>query len=821
MADFPNLVGDDSARRDQLQKHPTLNGIDYIEVSAADLESQRYLHVHFIKSPPPAELVGSPNRFRILGGTRLQNIQVLEVTQKEQHLVVTVDQAGDFSTYTLSVDSTALDPAYARCDFSFKAGCASRFDCRPCRPCLPEKGKKPLIDYMAKDYAGFRQVLIDLITTLVPDWQERHAADAGIALVELLAYTADHLSYYQDAVANEAYLETARRRISVRRHAKLIDYRMHDGASARAFIHVGVHAPGSLPKGTQVLTPVRVPLGAERPPHDAVLSHGLKALALASAEAVFETMEAAMLCPALNEIHIHTWGKCHCCLPRGTTTIDLQDDLSADLRAGDFLLLEEVKGPETGLAADANPEHRQVVRLRHVEKAHDPLLGRTLTRVTWNPPDALAFSLCLSTRSKDGGTIENVSIARGNLVLADHGRTLAEWHPGDPGDLKDPRMPGIQTGSRAFRFRLKEGPLSFRIPIPKTLDSAAALRQVDLGQLRNATAQVNLEVHNGTGRMSCWKPVPDLFGSDRFARHFVAETDNDGRAVIRFGSSDFGMAPPDQSFIKTTYRVGVGSEGNVGSESLRHLIRPLAASRWPSVKTVRNPLAAWGGIAPEPIEEVKCLAPAAFHAEQFRAVTEADYADAAEKHREVSKAVATFRWTGSWQTIFVTIDPVGRTDVSADLKQRVRDWVTRYTLAGYDLKICPPLFVPLEIEIDVCVASDHFRASVAAALSSALSNRRLPDGTRGVFHPDNFTFGQPLYLSRLYAAIESVQGVGSAMVRRFIRRDEIDPEPNRPASRKNLERSYISAARLEVIRLDNDASFPENGLLQLNMMGGK
>src|SRR3712207_7620689 len=48
-------------------------------------------------------------------------------------------------------------------------------------------------------------------------------------LVELLAYTGDYLSYYQDAVATEAYLETARRRISVRRHVRLIDYPMHEG----------------------------------------------------------------------------------------------------------------------------------------------------------------------------------------------------------------------------------------------------------------------------------------------------------------------------------------------------------------------------------------------------------------------------------------------------------------------------------------------------------------------------------------------------------------------------------------------------------------
>src|SRR4029077_15545434 len=68
------------------------------------------------------------------------------------------------------------------------------------------------------------------------DWRERHVPDLGIALVELLAYTGDYLSYYQDAVATEAYLETARQRISVRRHVRLVDYAMHEGCDSRAWL---------------------------------------------------------------------------------------------------------------------------------------------------------------------------------------------------------------------------------------------------------------------------------------------------------------------------------------------------------------------------------------------------------------------------------------------------------------------------------------------------------------------------------------------------------------------------------------------------------
>src|SRR5215211_3193288 len=280
---FRELFCDDEARRTQVINHPTLNGIDYVEVSATSLNEQRFIHVFFLKAlktPPPAELVDR-KRFRIKGGVRTRDIKVLKVTpQVNEHLVVEVDRAGDFSTYTLVINSAALDPAYTEVEFSFKAGCPSRFDCRPRVACPPEPRVEPLIDYLAKDYASFRQALIDLIPTLVPDWKERHEADLGIALVELLAYVGDQLSYYQDAVANEAYLETARQRISVRRHARLIDYRVHDGASARTFVHLAMNqnATAVLPAkaAIQVLTRLERPLGTNMPPHPAFIREDLK-----------------------------------------------------------------------------------------------------------------------------------------------------------------------------------------------------------------------------------------------------------------------------------------------------------------------------------------------------------------------------------------------------------------------------------------------------------------------------------------------------------------------------------------------------------------
>ena len=114
---------------------------------------------------------------------------------------------------------------------------------------------------MAKDYASFRQLLVDLIPQLNPGWIERNPSDLGMALLELLAFEGDNLSYFQDAVANEAYLDTARQRTSAKKHARLVDYPMHDGRNAWAFVHFEVGSDGErVPLGTKLLSRVTTPL---------------------------------------------------------------------------------------------------------------------------------------------------------------------------------------------------------------------------------------------------------------------------------------------------------------------------------------------------------------------------------------------------------------------------------------------------------------------------------------------------------------------------------------------------------------------------------
>jgi predicted phage baseplate assembly protein len=230
-----------------------------------------------------------------------------------------------------------------------------------------------------------------------------------------------------------------------------------------------------------------------------------------------------------------------------------------------------------------------------------------------------------------------------------------------------------------------------------------------------------------------------------------------------------------------------------------------------SITGVRNPLPAVGGTDPEPIERVRLYAPQAFR-KQERAVLVSDYAEVAERHPEVQKAQATLRWTGSWHTVYITLDRKGGLPVDEEFDAEMLDFLDRYRMVDRDLEINGPSFIPLDIRLSVCLEPGYYASPVKSALTRLFSNRPLDDGTLGFFHPDNLTFNQPVYLSRIIAEATAVPGVKWVTVDRFKRWGQ-------PA-RTEKEDGVIRIGRLEIARLDNDPSAPENGKIEFIMKGG-
>src|SRR5262252_4445538 len=100
---------------------------------------------------------------------------------------------------------------------------------------------RPVVDYMARDYDSLLKAMRDVIPSKLPEWKDfANEADFGNVLLELFAQVGDILSYYQDRVANESFLGTARTRRSVIEHLRLIGYRLATAVPAAANLSVTV-----------------------------------------------------------------------------------------------------------------------------------------------------------------------------------------------------------------------------------------------------------------------------------------------------------------------------------------------------------------------------------------------------------------------------------------------------------------------------------------------------------------------------------------------------------------------------------------------------
>jgi hypothetical protein len=217
------------------------------------------------------------------------------------------------------------------------------------------------------------------------------------------------------------------------------------------------------------------------------------------------------------------------------------------------------------------------------------------------------------------------------------------------------------------------------------------------------------------------------------------------------------------------------------------------------------------------------VAPASFH-QPVVAVSAADYQEAAEAfvdssgNNVIQRANANFLWTGSWLTVTLTVDPLGTEGLTADLKQQLTDYLNTKRLAGYDIQISGPTYVPVDLALQVSVTAGSQQSDVEQALLLAFSSGTLPDGTKGFFHPDNFTFGDNLFASKIYATAMAVPGVQSVTITELARSHSGQPAQE---TTLNLAQGFLLAGTDEVIRLDNDRNFPENGTLTVTTSGAQ
>ena len=276
--------------------------------------------------------------------------------------------------------------------------------------------------------------MLDRLAVLAPTWTETHAADLGIALVEvaglrrrspqLPAGRGQHrgLSRHRAqphlaAPARPAGRLPDRRRLQ-RPHAGLHRHRQRRQASP-------------LPAGHAVLRARSRPAAGRARPA-APLAQQLAA----GTQPVFASMQSATLSPRAQQHRLLHLGR-HRLLPAGRCHRgDAGRHAHRRSQPGDVLIFEEVLGPLTGAARGRRPRAslRRVAHQRHHHRLPGPPARRPARPARSRSRDHLgrrrraavpALHLLDHRRRARLPAGSGVSVARGNIVPADHGVWIA------------------------------------------------------------------------------------------------------------------------------------------------------------------------------------------------------------------------------------------------------------------------------------------------------------------------------------------------------------------------------------------------------------
>jgi hypothetical protein len=777
----------------------TLNGIDFglMQLDPSSLPAYGVLELHFFNDQHLDDLVAAASTpvamwalVPITGGERVAagplsgQVQVGKLVHSApQTLQVTIAPVGDYSRYTLTIQQDGFDPIFSQFIFRFRPGCFSA-NCTPLVS-YPRATDQPVIDYLAKDYDSFRHTLISDMMQRVPKWQPTSEASLDVVLLDLFSAAADELSNYQDRVMKEAYLSTAQKRISLRRHARLMDYFIHEGNQASTVL--ALNFPGSASFTVPAMQ--RAWTGPDPKLPSAIW---------------FVTNKPQFVHALFSSIPLYTWSDAIPSLAAGATQADLAFSSFANateavnlINTGEItrLLIEEWLNPATGMAADRNMQKRQILTLTGAQLLNDPLTSAPVVRVQWRQQDALEFNYCFVVHI-DGVRVPGVSLFHGNLL---------DMVQGNPKNFQY-LPPGTPLSPGKYHFEINAaGAAECRLPpaFPVLWTNTAP------GGLEPSVSTVAVTVTDASGT-SAWTEQTDLIHSDPLIdRDFVVETDELERTLVRFGDDTNGRALPSDATVTCSWLSGFGPEGNIGQDSLVNF----DATGMPDIAlgTCWNPFDVTDGRAPETLEIIRRRVPEAFLYHQSRAVTLADYVARAKEVPGVANAAAFYMWIGSWRTVRVVIDPEGTTKLSEVLRASVEQQLDSVHLIGEDIEVRAPEFVPLIIVVDVCISRDYWIDDVAPVIEQAFSNSYTPDGRQAFFNPDRWTFGQPLYASEIDGVLQKIEGVEHVISIRFTR------WWNQTVTYSEV----MPIAPEEIVLVENDPSRMETGSITFTYLGGR
>ena len=691
---------------------------------------------------------------------------------------------GDHSPYTVELTDgggTPLHPFFATAEFRFTIDCETG-DCRPTsEEASREPAQPPAVDLLTKDFNGFVTLLADWVKVRNPHIADLSGASFERVLLDLLAWSGDMHSYYQDRVANEAFVETASHRFSLRQHAVLLGTRLDDGRAPTTLLAFDVTDSGFVPAGLQVrmrALPDEVPVGFVVAARTRVL-----------AERSSGRLRVAAFPGAVDAV-----------VPEGATELLLWGHES-ELRAGDRLAFAQ--GSFSQVVTVAETQRLEAPGwVEEPSQTFDPLADppAQVTRVRWIERLAQPLQPWLGEPLR----------LYGNIVDALYGTPRRAV----VGPFASRRRDEIAIGlsrrtSIVTRRRTGESYLlrALRVPEwPVVLDDDGTGFGVPAVQVT-----VSDEV---------WTRVEHLHASRSYDLHYTAEADEEGAVWLRFGDGvngrevalDTRREPVGD--LELDYRIGDAAAGNVGLGTLVEVVRPetgtdeqVALDALGDV-AVTNVLPATGGRGPHTLARTREDLPTSLrHGPLQRAVALEDYAAVAMEVGGTGRATARAAG-GLFNTVLVLVDPEGGEDLDEELRTRVHDHLETLRMTGREHVVLPAEYVPLHVELVLCAEPGFAPHLVRDRVLAEL--RPGSDERPGWFHPDRLSFGDVVRLGDLLAFVQGIPGVRS-----------VEATILRPLGETSGEdvRHVIVLGRTKVARLDADPDYPENGILEVRVVG--
>ncbi|WP_404337154.1 hypothetical protein AB2M62_01365 [Sphingomonas sp. MMS12-HWE2-04] len=828
-----------------------LTGIDFVQV--VDPADQRLLRVFFVIEPdltspamiataqvpalPPAVDEGAAAAVAVSLTVRVETAteglaaeiagirwrRVRTVIDSRVALEIQMVEPGGFEPYRLVLDHARLDPLSDTILFDFKQGCETGFDCEVDSDCPGDALVDVDIDYLARDFDSLRRALLDFANLRYPNWKEPLEADFGTMMFEIMAAMGDHFAYQQDRIDTETRFGSATQRASLAAHAKLVDYRPFRGSPASGPIAFTAIAGGIVPADSRVWTRI----GGDSP-------------------IAFSTLADAWVHPFWNALPAHNPDPGIDCIGHGATSLMLRSAAAVAAQTpmgvtrAEFLIGKRVM-ILSDPADPARPRRAVPVTITGFSEFLDPLVLTAgsptfVTEIRWSADEALSVEL----------PYDGLSVAMNLADVAAGERVVEYFRIGDDAALSAHQ--GAIAADLAARMRElspaieREGPLEraedgrdilFRYGLTATEGTSLrhlpsglpdiSVMEVVPGALPSPLPTDDLELFGLFVSDTAWTYIDDLLDGDLDSENFTVEPGMwrtvqrhqlrfgsfafrdyaaDSGWTLRFGSGDFGRAPPDGAVLRVIYRTDPGVIANIPSQSLT-LTPPPGITMSPTlaalVGDVTNPLPFSNALPPETATSIRTNAPEAFRAVPRRAVRPEDYETILGKLPFVQRANAVTCWTGSWSTDFFAVDPFNAVSLTPAQQATVDRELDCIRLAARDVRRLEADYLDIDLDISICITAEASPGDVIEAVEFAL---------RAFLAPDRFTFGTPLIRSALEAAAQAVPGV------RFV--DAIRIRVHGFGNWRPFTEAELVPAANQIVRLQDDPDRAAMGILSVH-----